>query len=233
MLFIRVLFILGVIVTIVALLFRDRRRTAEERALLIREMQAARSVQQVIVPEPILLVPGLMVESAYEPAGEVGGDACGFVCGHISHARALHAKPIRDSSCNKYPDARANTRRLHDLPCCSHRCGRHTYRGKCRAPRAIPQQQGVHHRRPPLGLSAESTYPESAIRLTSGAHLTLLADGVVEARSAEGELFGFERTAAISTQSADEIALAAQHFAQNDDITVLTLAWLGAAAATP
>ena len=38
-----------------------------------------------------------------------------------------------------------------------------------------------------------------------------------------GELFGFERTAAISTDSAQNIARAAQHFGQDDDIAVLTL----------
>jgi serine phosphatase RsbU (regulator of sigma subunit) len=51
----------------------------------------------------------------------------------------------------------------------------------------------------------------------------LYTDGVVEARSKTGELFGFERTAALSTDSAESIARAAQHFGQEDDITVLTL----------
>jgi hypothetical protein len=37
------------------------------------------------------------------------------------------------------------------------------------------------------------------------------------------EHFGFERTAAISTQSAEDIAHAAQAFGQQDDIPVLTL----------
>jgi hypothetical protein len=36
-------------------------------------------------------------------------------------------------------------------------------------------------------------------------------------------LFGFDRTAAISNQSADSIARAAEVHGQNDDITVLTL----------
>ena len=53
--------------------------------------------------------------------------------------------------------------------------------------------------------------------------ITILSDGVVEAQSATGELFGFDRTAAISTQSAESIAAAAQQFGQEDDITVLTL----------
>jgi hypothetical protein len=36
-------------------------------------------------------------------------------------------------------------------------------------------------------------------------------------------LFGFDRAAAISAQSAEAIACAAQAFGQNDDITVLTI----------
>jgi serine phosphatase RsbU (regulator of sigma subunit) len=53
--------------------------------------------------------------------------------------------------------------------------------------------------------------------------LTLLTDGVVEARSTAGELFGFERTATLSSNSAEAIAQRAQAFGQDDDITVLTL----------
>jgi serine phosphatase RsbU (regulator of sigma subunit) len=55
--------------------------------------------------------------------------------------------------------------------------------------------------------------------------LTLLTDGVVEAREKSGALFGFERTAAIVKSSdAEAIARAAQDFGQDDDITVLTVA---------
>jgi serine phosphatase RsbU (regulator of sigma subunit) len=64
-----------------------------------------------------------------------------------------------------------------------------------------------------------------------GAQLTLITDGVLEARSAEGELFGFERTGSISTQPAEEIARAAQSFGQQDDITVLTVRLTANAAA--
>jgi serine phosphatase RsbU (regulator of sigma subunit) len=56
-----------------------------------------------------------------------------------------------------------------------------------------------------------------------GDKLTFLSDGVVEARNAAGELFGFDRAAAISTQTAEAIAEAAQAYGQEDDITVLTL----------
>jgi serine phosphatase RsbU (regulator of sigma subunit) len=53
--------------------------------------------------------------------------------------------------------------------------------------------------------------------------MLLVSDGVVEARNAQGELFGFERTRNLSSQPANEIARAAQAFGQEDDITVLTL----------
>jgi serine phosphatase RsbU (regulator of sigma subunit) len=83
----------------------------------------------------------------------------------------------------------------------------------------LPIQPGL-----PLGLMPQSTYSESAFTLPPGERLTVLTDGVLEATNpATKELFGFDRTAAISTQSAKTIAAAAQVFGQEDDITVLTL----------
>jgi serine/threonine protein phosphatase PrpC len=75
----------------------------------------------------------------------------------------------------------------------------------------------------PLGIAPDSQYTETTLRLAPGETLTFLSDGVVEARNARGELFGFERAAAISGESAESIAQAAQQFGQEDDITVLTL----------
>ena len=75
----------------------------------------------------------------------------------------------------------------------------------------------------PLGISAKTAYAESAFQLPQEQQLTLLTDGVVEARGKGGELFGFARTQAISGEDAEKIALAAQKFGQDDDITVLTL----------
>ena len=75
----------------------------------------------------------------------------------------------------------------------------------------------------PLGIYHHAEYSETTLKLAPGDQLTFLSDGVVEAQSPTGELFGFDRTAAISTQSAEAIAAAAQAFGQEDDITVLTL----------
>lgn len=75
----------------------------------------------------------------------------------------------------------------------------------------------------PLGILAESRYEETSCQLGSGDRPTFVSDRVVEATSPHGELCGFERTQAISSQNADLIAEAAQLFGQEDDIAVLTL----------
>jgi len=75
----------------------------------------------------------------------------------------------------------------------------------------------------PLGLAEAPEYRETTVCLHAHNQLTLLTDGVVEVRKEDGALFGFERTAAISTDSAAKIAKTAELFGQEDDITVLTL----------
>jgi serine phosphatase RsbU (regulator of sigma subunit) len=78
----------------------------------------------------------------------------------------------------------------------------------------------------PLGIVADAEYSETTLELAPGDSLTLMTDGVLEARNAEGELFGFERTRDLSKQPPEEVAQAAQAYGQEDDITVLTLTWL-------
>ncbi len=75
----------------------------------------------------------------------------------------------------------------------------------------------------PLGLDPDAEYFDISLQLRPGDTLTLLTDGVVEARNPQHELFGFDRTREISGRSAEEIAHAAQQFGQEDDITVVTL----------
>jgi serine phosphatase RsbU (regulator of sigma subunit) len=84
----------------------------------------------------------------------------------------------------------------------------------------------------PLGLSLDISYAEIALQLDPDQTCTLVTDGVVEAASATTrELFGFDRTQAVSTGSASTIAEAARKFGlgapQADDITVLTIARTG------
>jgi serine phosphatase RsbU (regulator of sigma subunit) len=81
----------------------------------------------------------------------------------------------------------------------------------------------------PLGITLDVEYTETRLHIDAGQAFTLVTDGVVEATSAATkELFGFDRTQAISTQAANAIAEAARAFGvgapQADDITVLTVA---------
>jgi phosphoserine phosphatase RsbU/P len=65
--------------------------------------------------------------------------------------------------------------------------------------------------------------------LSPGDRLTFMTDGVVEATNPAKELFGFERTREISRERAATIAARAQNFGQEDDITVVGVAFAGAA----
>ena len=76
----------------------------------------------------------------------------------------------------------------------------------------------------PLGLVPDQTYELVHGRLPGAERLVLLSDGVPEAQSIKGELYGFDRLSELTLMSAQEIAEAAQAFGQEDDITVLTLA---------
>ena len=84
----------------------------------------------------------------------------------------------------------------------------------------------------PLGLDAGIRYSEIVFQLGPNQLCTLVTDGVIEAVSPSGELYGFERTQAISNRPANAIAEAARRFGQQDDITVLTLSWRGVEAAS-
>ncbi len=75
----------------------------------------------------------------------------------------------------------------------------------------------------PLGVIADTQFEQTTFQLNHGDRLVFISDGVVEATNAHGELFGFERTALLCSQAADQIAATAQKFGQEDDITVVTL----------
>ena len=83
----------------------------------------------------------------------------------------------------------------------------------------------------PLGVVSDVTYDEVRLYLHPGDRMLLMSDGVVEARHASGELFGFDRVHNLSSQSAFYIADAAKEFGQEDDITVLTIRRLAEAMA--
>jgi hypothetical protein len=90
----------------------------------------------------------------------------------------------------------------------------------------VPYHNGAELPQPgslPLGMAPDAAFQEVTISLEAGDCLTFISDGVLEAQDSTGELFGFDRTRAISKNSAETIASTAQQFGQNDDITVISL----------
>jgi phosphoserine phosphatase RsbU/P len=82
----------------------------------------------------------------------------------------------------------------------------------------------------PLGMLTGVSYDLVTTQLMPGDRLTFVSDGVVEAQNRSGQLLGFDRTQELSTQSAAEIAEIANRFGQVDDITVVTIEFVGSPA---
>jgi serine phosphatase RsbU (regulator of sigma subunit) len=84
----------------------------------------------------------------------------------------------------------------------------------------------------PLGVAAEVDYDELVFTLHEGETLLFYTDGILEARDAAGELFGFERLAALirSDPSVEQMVETACNFGQQDDITVFKVTRLAQSA---
>jgi serine phosphatase RsbU (regulator of sigma subunit) len=234
------------------LFIRDLIRDRRDKLRMAAELEAARAVQLVLVPEQIPAIPGFALEAVYMPFSEVGGDffqilplpgnsvlaAVGDVSGKgvpaamtVSHLVGILRFAAETSSSPEIILAALN-RSLCDrggqgfTTCLVLRCDHDGTLTVANAGHIAPFLNGKEisiENGLPLGLAASSIYPETTVSLPHKAQLTLLSDGVVEAQNAKGELFGFDRTAAISTQTAESIASTVQAFGQEDDITVVTL----------
>jgi hypothetical protein len=77
----------------------------------------------------------------------------------------------------------------------------------------------------PLGMQPDSDLTVTRFKLAEGDRLVLMSDGIVEAMDAAGNLFGFERVQELvrRSNSASEVAAAAQRFGQEDDISVISV----------
>jgi len=227
-------------------------RSAERDERLSAELDAARRVQAQLVPLRLPAVKNLRLQAAYLPAAEVGGDfyqvipqpsgATLIVVGDVS-GKGLKAAmtgtlaigALRSLASEELSPAQILTRLNAQLAeasdggfvtCLFARIGTDGSLILANAGHLAPYRNGEEMQVKsglPLGIAPGATYCESAICLAPNDQLTFLSDGVIEARNPQGELFGFDRTAAISRQSADAIAHAALAFGQEDDITVLTL----------
>ncbi|HKF47701.1 MAG TPA: SpoIIE family protein phosphatase [Terracidiphilus sp.] len=246
------LFCLGIAAVV---LYRFVRVTREEERAAA-ELEAARTVQQILVPEEVPSIPGFSIQAVYQPAGQVGGDFYQVLPTPNGGLLAV----IGDVSGKGMPAAmtvsllvgtvRTLAHYTHDpaeiLTAMNQRLiGRGSGFTTALVLRLDPDgtlaAANAGHIAPyangrelaidnslPLGITAAAAYSNSTLHLEANTTLTLLTDGVIEAQNAQGELFGFERAAQISQKPAQSVAQAAQTFGQQDDITVLSLALVAA-----
>jgi hypothetical protein len=239
------------VLLILVLLFRDQRQITEERAALAGEMASAREIQQYLIPEHLPPTPGLAIQSVYHPSREVGGDffqvlpdardgstliVVGDVAGKGLQAgmlAALIVGAIRTAF--KFTSAPSEILALLNerlqgrglVTCLAlriHPNGAAELANAGHLPPYVNGKELAVEGALPLGAAPGIVFPTMRFQIAAGEAMLLISDGVVEARNSSGELFGFGRTAALSTEPAEKVAQAAQAFGQEDDITVLTLA---------
>ncbi len=233
-------------------------RVSREQARTAAELEAAREIQQRLVPAVLPPVAGWRVEAAYIPAQEVGGDfyqvleqaegSTLIVVGDVSGkglkaamTGALAIGALRTLAAEGLDPAELLERLNRQMAqaqdggfvtCVAARISQEGELTLANAGHLAPYWNGKElacEPGLPLGIDSGAVYEETAAQIAAGDRVTFLSDGVVEARSASGELLGFERTSELSMSSAAEIAAAAQRFGQEDDITVLTLEFAPAA----
>jgi serine phosphatase RsbU (regulator of sigma subunit) len=224
---------------------------ARARAAFAAELQAASTVQQLLLQSASRPTPGFQVESVYLPASEVGGDfffvssapdgSLTAIVGDVSGKGLTAAMRVamilgalrRETSHDPgeilfgLNNALIAQGQLGFTTACCIRVALSGDYTLANAGHIAPYLSGREIDTPPalpLGLVPEQNYELVHGRLVSGERLVLLSDGVPEARSATGELYGFEQLSSLTLLPAREIAEAAQRFGQEDDITVMTLA---------
>src|SRR5271166_600627 len=240
------------LLSIAVVMFFRFSRVSREQARAAAELAAAREIQRHLVPAVLPSLPNYAIEAAYLPAREVGGDfyqvlpqidgSLVLVIGDVS-GKGLGAAMTGAFAIGALHALAAE---ISDPPQLLSRLNRQMLRGQergfitCLCIKLSPSGQMTISNAghlpfykngeeltseggPPLGLFPDLVYSESRFEFNCGDSLILLSDGVVEARDAKDEMFGFERTKALSSRSAHDIAAAAQQFGQEDDITVVKL----------
>ena len=226
-------------------------RIARSRAAMATDLHAVQSVQEILLSRASHTTPGFLIEHVYYPASEVGGDfflvspgpdgSITAIVGDVSGKGLVAA--MRVSMIlgvlrrEEQREPEAILRNLNEAlmmqgemgfttACCVRMQldGRYTI---ANAGHINPYVSGEEIATPPslpLGMDPDQTYEQVSGVLPPGKTMVLMSDGVVEARSAKGELYGFGRLPALTMMSAGDIADVARRFGQEDDITVLTVA---------
>lgn len=226
---------------------------SQEEQRSAAEIEAARSVQALLIPTQLPSNKNFMLESAYFPANGVGGDffqalplkddSMLIVVGDVSGKglqAAMNASTLVGALRNELSHDPATVLSHLNQVMLGATSGAVAGFATCLCARIYPNGQmtvaNAGHLSPyrdgremelaaclPLGIIPDVEYEQTTFKLKHGDRLTFISDGVVEATDTKGELFGFERTQQVSHEPARYIAQTAQRFGQTDDITVVSL----------
>jgi hypothetical protein len=233
-----------------SILCADMVGAARDRAAYAAELQAASTVQQLLLASASRPTPGFQVESVYVPASEVGGDfffvspapdgSLTAIVGDVSGKGltaamrvamilgALRRETSHEPDCILFGlnNVLISQGQLGFTTACCIRISLDGEYTLANAGHIAPYLSGVEIESPPslpLGIAADQSYEVVRGLLKPQERIVLMSDGVPEARSASGELYGFERLSELTLFSAREIAETAQKFGQDDDVTVVIL----------
>jgi hypothetical protein len=249
----QILFSTLLLFSIVYAVYRYSIEERKRQNAIEQEFKNARELQQVLVPDSLLEIPGFALSSAYRPALEVGGDffqiipqdggSTLVVLGDVSGKglKAAMAVSLIVGAIRTLAEATSSpaeilaglNRRLYGrlqggfATCMAMRLHRDGLCTIATAGHPAPFLNDVELNLPgalPLGFTTTATYEENTVTLRPGDHFALYTDGLLEARSRSGELYGFERleTLFATRPNAEQATEAAVAFGQDDDITVLT-----------
>lgn len=253
----QVLFDLLVFFSVLYAVYRFVYDQQTRKAILEQELESARELQKVLIPESTPELPGYTISSAYNPALEVGGDffqiiplqgeqsgSALVILGDVSGKglRAAMAVSLIVGTVRTLAENTSSPARI--LEGLSRRLFGRLQGGftTCLAVRLDPDGSctlaSAGHPAPylnereinlpgalPLGIDPSIEYPEITLHIHPRDQVTLYTDGLLEARSASGEIFSFNRLQSLvaASPNAASASAAAIAFGQEDDITVLTV----------
>ena len=207
---------------IALLLLRRLLKSVRRQRLMALDVKQAQEVQQVILPEARVVLPGLTVESEYRPAREVGGDFFQIIPHKTDGSLLIVAGDVTGKGLKAgmlvalLVGAIRSTERFTSDPelllseLNQRLIGRNDAQATCLALRidldGAVTLANAGHMAPylngepiamegalPLGMMEDAEFSLIHFQLKQGDKLVLMSDGIAEATDAEGHLFGFER----------------------------------------
>jgi hypothetical protein len=211
-----------VAVVIALLLLRRLLQSVRRQRLMALDVKQAQEVQQVILPEARLALPGLNIESEYRPAREVGGDFFQIIPHKTDDSLLIVAGDVTGKGLKAgmlvalLVGAIRTAARFSDDPVVvlgelnQRLMGRGDAQATCLALRIEADGSATlvnaGHMAPylngeamaiegalPLGMIEGAESSVMHFQLKPGDRLMMMSDGVAEATDANGKLFGFER----------------------------------------